>query len=91
MTIQITKSRVYYMDTINIKNKRIFIKNYKNKNFSVKNDSVKYLILIEMKCDKKLTINNDILLISCSDKLIYKHFNLADENNETSKKLKLYK
>ena len=47
--------------------------------------------LIVMKCDKFLSIDNNILLRSCADKLIYKHFCLSDANNDTSKLIKLYK
>ena len=60
----------------NLKHKRIFIKNYDNNIYYVKNDGKTYLTLIQMKCDNELKLSNNILLITSNDALIYKHFNI---------------
>ena len=75
----------------NLRYKRIFIKDYDNNIYHVKNDGKKYLTLIQIECDNELKISNDILLISSNDALIYKHFNISDANNEYQTTFKLYK
>ena len=75
----------------NLKHKRIFIKNYDNNIYFVKNDGKKYLTLIQMKCDNELKLSNNILLITSNDALIYKHFNISDAYNDYQTTFKLYK
>ena len=61
--------------TENLQGKRIFIKNFENNIYYVKQDDNKYIQLIELICDKNTTIDNLKLLDNTIDILIYKHYN----------------
>ena len=76
-------------ENLNLRGKRIFIKNYENLIYYVKSDDEKYVRLIQMNCDKNTTIDNLKLLDNTNNTLIYKHFN--ETNSDNYKILKLYK
>ena len=71
----------------NLKNKIIFIKNYTNNIYFVKNDGKKYLTINEMECDNEIIITTNVLLSYEYTEHIYKHF----ENVILKPKIKIEK
>ena len=75
--------------TENLQGKRIYIKNFENNIYFVKNDDDKYIRLIKMNCDKHTTFSNTKFLDNNNSISLYKHFN--ETHTDNIKILKLYK
>ena len=61
----------------NLKEKIIFIKNYNNYIYFVKNDCKECFTTNEMECDNEITITTNVLLSYQYTEHIYKHFEIV--------------